>query len=113
LSVLAPTWLRIRAPGLLDAEAARPEKWIWDAAEGRDYLLDLASVRRIDSTGVALLLHLRKRILAKGRRLVLLTPSPAVRAALKLMGMRDLFHTAANPAEASGLAGELINPASP
>ena len=70
-------------------------------------------MRRIDSTGVALLLHLRKRILAKGKRLVLLAPSPAVRAALKLMGMRDLFHTAANPAEASGLAGELINPASP
>lgn len=112
-SVLAPTWLRLRAPGLLDADAARREKWILEELDGRDCCFDLASVTRIDSTGVALLLHLRKEILAQGKRLVLLAPSPAVRAALKLMGARDVFDTAENLAEASGLTRERINLASP
>jgi N-acetylglucosaminyldiphosphoundecaprenol N-acetyl-beta-D-mannosaminyltransferase len=106
LTGLQPAWLRIRAPERLDADAAHRGKWIWNGLGSRHCLLDLAGVKFIDSTGVGLLLQLRRKIQATGRRLVLLAPSGAVQQALKRMRVQNLFCLTADAIEARGLIEE-------
>ena len=69
-------------------------------------MLDLAGVEFIDSTGVGILLQLRKKIRATGRRLVLLAPSGAVRHALKRMRVENLFCVTEDAIEARELIEE-------
>jgi N-acetylglucosaminyldiphosphoundecaprenol N-acetyl-beta-D-mannosaminyltransferase len=70
-------------------------------------LLQLAKVRFIDSTGVGLLIRLRKRLTMQGRSLVLVAPSPAVRRALESMRLWPLFLTAEDPASAEAMLEQL------
>jgi anti-anti-sigma factor len=84
-------WRHIRAPQRLDADIARRGNLLWKHAAEHHLLFDLADVHTIDSTGVGLLLQLRKKARAEGRRLVLLSPSEAVQRALKFMRVQHLF----------------------
>ncbi len=89
-------WQHVQAPTQLDLAAVRAGHSLWArvAEEARDCLLDLNQVRAVDSTGIGLLIWLRKRLLALGQRLVLLAPSAATTNALTLMRLQDLFLTA-------------------
>jgi N-acetylglucosaminyldiphosphoundecaprenol N-acetyl-beta-D-mannosaminyltransferase len=64
----------------------------------QDCLLDLSAIRFIDSTGVALLVGMRKRIHSMERHLVLVAPSRCVQRALALMQLGDYFDTAPDAA---------------
>jgi anti-anti-sigma regulatory factor len=60
----------------------------------------LARVKFIDSTAVALLVRMNRRLRRAGWQLVLLEPSIAVIRALQLMGLEDFFLKAADALEA-------------
>ncbi len=86
----------IRFGARLDAAAVAENESVWLQAdtEGRDIAADVSRVTFIDSTGVGLLLRLRKLIHSRGQTLVLIAPSPQVIKVLELMRLRDLFHYA-------------------
>jgi exopolysaccharide biosynthesis WecB/TagA/CpsF family protein/anti-anti-sigma factor len=93
-TIIEPTWQRIQSPERLNADAVRQGAPTWEQAVTRHCLLDLGAVEVIDSTGVGLLLDLRKKLSRVGRCLVLLAPSEAVRRTLKWMRIHDVFLTA-------------------
>jgi len=95
-----PTWQRLRVPERFDREAIDRVAPIWDERGERHCLIELANVKFIDSTAIALLVRLEKRLRVAERRLVLLEPSEAVQRALKLMGLADFFLTATDILEA-------------
>lgn len=99
-------WERIELPSRLDAAAVRAHSKIWERVD-RHCLLDAEHVRFIDSTGVGLLLYLRKKLAETGRGLVLLAPSRAVERVLEGMRVRDLFVTASSALEARRATGLL------
>jgi N-acetylglucosaminyldiphosphoundecaprenol N-acetyl-beta-D-mannosaminyltransferase len=99
-TVVEPTWQRIQSPERLNVDAVRRGAHTWEQAVTRHCLLDLGAVRVIDSTGVGLLLDLRKRLLSIGRCLVLLAPSKAVQRTLKWMRIHDVFLTAEDALDA-------------
>jgi N-acetylglucosaminyldiphosphoundecaprenol N-acetyl-beta-D-mannosaminyltransferase len=84
---------RVKAPAQLDSAAIRRDRVFWRelAAGGVDCQLDLSAVRRIDSTGIGLLVQLRKRLQHASRQLLLVNPSPAVRRALQSQQLDDFF----------------------
>jgi len=92
--VVEPTWRRLRVPERFDRDAIDRVAPIWDERGERHCLIELANVKFIDSTAIALLVRLEKRLRLAERRLVLLEPSAAVQGALKLMGLADFFLTA-------------------
>lgn len=77
-----------------------PEFWHTVSGPRAGNVIDLSGVRAIDSTGLAFLLRWRQSLRRRGRRLVLLDPSPAVRRALAAARLLDHFTLAADPAEA-------------
>lgn len=56
--------------------------------------VDLAGVTEIDTSGIQLLLALKRRALALGRELRLLQPSAAVTEALGVLGLAGAFRSA-------------------
>ena len=48
----------------------------------------------MDSTGVAVLVHLKKQLRLSGRQLILLSPSSAVRRVLKAMRLENFLEIA-------------------
>ena len=107
-------------PEWLDAEAVARDSLVWEraVAENAHLLLDLQKVRFIDSTGVGLLIRLRKRANLQGRHLVLVAPSAAVRRTLESMRLRPFFLSAQDRAEAmltlerlSGSISAVVKPA--
>ena len=101
--VVQPTWQRIRVPDRFDRDAINRAAEIWQRQGERHFLIELANVKFIDSTAIALLLRLEKQLRLAGRRLVLLEPSRAVKRALKLMGLENFFLEAADILEARQL----------
>src|SRR5688572_13577097 len=79
------------------------EGWKPGSTGDRHCLLELADVKFIDSTGVALLVRLQRQISACGRHLILLAPGAAVRRTLALMRLEDCFETAPDAVEAREL----------
>lgn len=57
----------------------------------RHLLVEADRVEFVDSTGIGLLIYIRKKLRTQGRQMVLVAPSPALRRALKLMRLSDLF----------------------
>jgi len=108
-----PTWRRISALERLDAEAVRRDSALWAAAGDRHCLVDLADVRFIDSTGVGLLLCLRRTLRAAGRCLVLVAPSRPVQRVFQAMRVQDLFVTAADVLDARQQIAERVEPPAP
>jgi N-acetylglucosaminyldiphosphoundecaprenol N-acetyl-beta-D-mannosaminyltransferase len=103
ITISQPTWERVQAPECLDVDAVGRQEHLWNSVGDRHRLLDLAQVKHIDSTGIALLLHWRKKIEAAGRCLVLSAPSQAVTRALESMRVQDFFLTATDALEARRL----------
>jgi N-acetylglucosaminyldiphosphoundecaprenol N-acetyl-beta-D-mannosaminyltransferase len=95
-----PGWVRLRAPQRLDRAAVERHGETWERVEGRHCLVELDSVRFIDSTGMAWLLQLRRRLRASRWQLVLLDPSRAMRRALRGQQLDRIFLIARDVAQA-------------
>jgi N-acetylglucosaminyldiphosphoundecaprenol N-acetyl-beta-D-mannosaminyltransferase len=97
--------MHLAIPDRLDLPAIRAHWPIWEqVVQGfQPCVLALENIRHIDSTGVGLLVHLRKQLCGSGRGLVLLAPSAAVRTALKFMRLDSFFQVAPNEAVANAL----------
>lgn len=91
-------WQRVEAAGCLNKESVeRDAAWWSEIADANLHcLLDLAATKSVDSTGVARLVHLKKHLRLSGRRLILVSPSSAVRRALKAMRLGEIFEVAAD-----------------
>ena len=91
VAVFDQTWQRVKASACLNRASIEREAALWQgvAHAERHCLLDLAEVRSIDSTGVALLVRLQKQLRASGWKLALLSSSEAVHRALRLMRVQD------------------------
>ncbi|MBE0546010.1 MAG: WecB/TagA/CpsF family glycosyltransferase [Verrucomicrobia bacterium] len=96
------TWQRVEAAHCLDKDSIERDtaRWKEIARADRHCLLELAEVKSMDSTGVAVLVHLKKQLHLAGRQLILLSPSPAVRRALKAMRLEQFFEIASDALEA-------------
>jgi len=96
------TWQRVEAANCLNKDSVERDTAQWKEIAGADRhcLLELAEVTSLDSTGVAVLVHLKKQLHLSGRQLILLSPSPAVRRALKAMRLEDFFEVATDALEA-------------
>ncbi|HEY3861971.1 MAG TPA: WecB/TagA/CpsF family glycosyltransferase [Verrucomicrobiae bacterium] len=100
---IAAQWLLLQClPRLASKKSpARAERW-WDHTRwaGRHCITDLSGLRFIDSTDAGILLSLRKKLRATGRQFVLASASPGVQRSLALMGLKDYFAIAPDPAAA-------------
>lgn len=96
------TWQRVDAASALNKESVErdADRWTMIAGADRHCLLELAETNSMDSTGVAALVRLKKQLRLSGRQLILLSPSPAVRRALKAMRLEQLFEVATDALEA-------------
>jgi len=99
------TWFWLRLPGRFDLATSRQLAPILECAatDLRPCLLDLTDTQSIDSTGVALLIMLQKKVCASGRQLVLLAPRPSLLSALHSMRLDNFFDSAPNIASAQHL----------
>lgn len=107
-----PSLQELQLPDWLDAEAVHRDSGLWEKTlqEPGHLLLNLANVRFIDSTGVGLLIRLRKRASLQNRHVILLSPSTAVQRALQGMRLWPFFLTAQNVTDASTKLNELTAP---
>ena len=84
--------LVVRAPVRLGATEAHAAQSEWQrAVESGHVMFDLAETTFIDSTGVGMLIRLRKRARELNRQFILIAPRPPVVAALKLMKLDEFF----------------------
>jgi anti-anti-sigma factor len=90
---------------LTRAEAERHGQ-ILEAVEEHHCLVELDNVSFIDSSGVAWLLQLRRRLRASGWHVVLLDPSAAVRRVLRVQQLEKIFLVARDVVEARELIGK-------
>lgn len=87
-----PGMVVVNAPPALSAAAVQECRDGWQQAlEKNNVICDLAETRMADSTGIGLLIRLRKRARELDRCFVLCAPSPQVRSALQLMQLLDFF----------------------
>jgi len=96
------TWQRVEGPACLNKDSLErdADRWKEIAGADRHCLLELPEVKWMDSTGVAVLVHLKKQLRVAGRQLILLSPSTAVRRALITMRLEGFFEVANNALEA-------------
>lgn len=96
------TWQRVEGAGCLNKDSVERDASRWNEIAGSDRhcLLELAETMSMDSTGVAALVHLKKKLRLSQRYLILLSPSLAVRRALKVMRLEDFFEVANDALEA-------------
>jgi N-acetylglucosaminyldiphosphoundecaprenol N-acetyl-beta-D-mannosaminyltransferase len=95
-------WQRVAAADCLNKDSVERDTACWQAIAGADRhcLVELAEVKSMDSTGVAVLVNLKKQLRLSGRQLILLSPSAAVRRALKALRLEAFFEVAADALEA-------------
>ena len=55
--------------------------------DGEEFWLDLSGLTFMDSTGARAIMHAHNRAASLGSRVVILSPTPAVRRVLELMGL--------------------------
>jgi N-acetylglucosaminyldiphosphoundecaprenol N-acetyl-beta-D-mannosaminyltransferase len=105
---------RVRMPVRLDFAAVLETDALAAEIErqAEDCLLDLSLTKFIDSTGVGWLLRVKKRLRAKGKELVLVSPTRGVKRALALMRLTDFFFIASDENAACELLCELRQVAS-
>ncbi len=107
------TWQRVNAANGLTKDSIQRDTAQWNEIAGanRHCLLELAETKSMDSTGVALLVHLKKQLGVSGRQLVLLSPSPVVRRALRAMWLEDFFGVANDALQARALVAARLREA--
>ena len=84
--------LIIRVParlGAAEVQGCRPE-WL-RAVEGGQVMVDLSDTVFVDSTGIGLLIRLRKQARELGHQFILVAPRPPIAAALRLMKLDEFF----------------------
>lgn len=102
----------LTAPERFDAAAVEQLAPSWTAAsQATDLYVDLGATRFIDSTGIGLLVRLRKRADLHRNRLVLCRCTPAVDRALELMRIHGFFQRSAGLPDTSPHPG--LDPRSP
>jgi anti-anti-sigma factor len=99
--------VRVQAPKRLDHASLLRDARVWDEVQSKHCLIDLSDVAFIDSTGLAALLRLRRRLAPWS--LILLAPSARVLRLLRRFQVQDFFHIAPTILEAR----ELIAPPDP
>ena len=99
------TWQRVNAASCLNKDSIQRDVAQWNEIAGADRhcLLELAETKSMDSTAVAMLVHLKKQLNVSGRQLILLSPSPAVRRALKAMWLENYFGVATDALQARAM----------
>jgi anti-anti-sigma factor len=92
----------------MDAEAVRRDATRWDELLSRTEhcLVDLSKVRFIDSSGVGLLIKIRKRAGRDNRHVILVSPSQAVKRVLTSMRLWPFFLTAPDALTARAMLDE-------
>jgi N-acetylglucosaminyldiphosphoundecaprenol N-acetyl-beta-D-mannosaminyltransferase len=103
-------WMRVQTPARLDFEAVKASDPIRLAPGQTHCLVDLSQTQFMDSTGVGLLLRLRRRCRMAGGDLVLVSPSASVTRLLKSMGLQDCFLTVLDAAELLRSGSQLQTP---
>ena len=90
-----PQWLQITPPSQLNLAVVRRDAVLWEKAvkDGRHCVLNMRGVQSLDSSGIGLLIFLRKRLESAGRQLVLVAPTECVRQTLKQMRLNDFLTT--------------------
>lgn len=98
-------WQRVESASCLNRISVETDanRWKEIAGANRHCLLELAKVRSIDSTGVAVLVHLKKQLRLSGRQLILLSPSSAVQRAFKAMRLEKFFEVADDALQARAM----------
>jgi N-acetylglucosaminyldiphosphoundecaprenol N-acetyl-beta-D-mannosaminyltransferase len=92
VSLDLPGLVIIKTPESLCAAEVQQLREEWQqAVERQDVIFDLAATKMTDSTGMGLLIRLRKRSRELGHRLVLVAPGHQMQAALALMKLTDFF----------------------
>jgi N-acetylglucosaminyldiphosphoundecaprenol N-acetyl-beta-D-mannosaminyltransferase len=82
----------IKVPETLGAAEVQRLRAEWQpAVESNDVIFDLSATKMTDSTGMGLLIRLRKRSRELGHGLVLVSPGSQMQAALALMKLTDFF----------------------
>ena len=101
----------IRVPARLDAATVDAHVALWQrlGTGTAHLLLELSEVKFIDSTGVGLLVRLRKQLRKQGRHLVLVAPAKAVAQALALMQLTGFFPAADDLAAARNLVHDRVD----
>jgi len=93
--------LVIRAPARLDAASVQVVQSEWQrAVESGHVMIDLSETTFTDSTGMGILIRLRKRARELDRQFILIAPRPPVQSALKLMKLDEFFTVQASLAGA-------------
>ncbi|MDB6130932.1 MAG: anti-sigma-factor antagonist and glycosyl transferase, partial [Verrucomicrobiales bacterium] len=92
----------VELPERLNMATVRQNSMVCEQAlsNSRQCLLLLDKVKKIDSTGVGLLIRLQKRARITNSHLILVSPSKAVVSALRLMNLYDFFEIAKDHKEA-------------
>ncbi|MDE3083911.1 MAG: WecB/TagA/CpsF family glycosyltransferase [Verrucomicrobiota bacterium] len=105
ISFMPKNWIRAVLGRQITRSALERDAGLWQTlmSESCHCQLDLSRVRRIDSTGLAILVHWRKQLRSRQRELVLLAPSAAVRRTLRRTRLDDYFFIADDPAQACSL----------
>ena len=87
-----PGLMIIKTPETLGAAEVQQLRAEWQqAVESHDVIFDLAATNLADSTGMGLLIRLRKRSRELGHGMVLVSPGVQMQAALALMKLADFF----------------------
>ena len=93
--------LVIHAPKQLGAAEAQTYRAEWlRAVESGHIMFDLSATEATDSTGIGLLIRLRKRARELGHQFFLVAPRPSLAAALRLMKLDEFFTVQASVAGA-------------
>ena len=109
------TWQRVGVASCLNRDSVERDavRWTEIAAANRHCLLELAEAKALDSTGVAVLVHLKKQLRLSGRQLILLSPSSAIRRALKAMRLENFFAVADDALQARTMIGSRLRASNP
>jgi anti-anti-sigma factor len=109
VSFALPEWCHIDTGAQLTRVTLERDAAFWQEVFRRPKhcLLNAVSLRHVDATGLALLLRWRQLLLASGRQLVLLAPSPVLRHALATTRLSALFAFATDLADAARQAEKL------
>jgi len=93
--------LVVRGPERLDAATAQASHKEWlRAVENSHVMFDLSETVFADSTGVGMLIRLRRRARELGWQFFLIAPRPQIEAALKVMKLDEFFNVQASVASA-------------
>jgi N-acetylglucosaminyldiphosphoundecaprenol N-acetyl-beta-D-mannosaminyltransferase len=108
-----PGWCSVDTGIRLTREALEHDAEFWRQIRQRTAhcLVDLSRVQRMDGTGVAFLIRIRKELLDGGRQLVLVAPSSTVRRVFTTMRLSDHFVIAEDVGQATRCTELLVTPA--